>query len=270
MPRVLIQAGHSAAYPPYRPGGGGAPQEAEWATNLAARIADRLTARGIEVVLVGAWLIYINGVKTLVTPPPAVLADYDLAFCIHYDALAPGHTTGCFIARAAGDPMGAVSDKFIAIWKAAYPAATGIPLKQQYVTVDMTDYYAFRTTSAATPGVIAEHGIGQGDDKAVLFNQIDRVADIDAKCICQFVGVAWDAPVAPAPVDPCADVKQQVADLSSALNLANWQKHEFEAYIVDADHRASVDEDAASKDITPRDDMLQWASDHHNAGETAP
>jgi hypothetical protein len=184
--RVLIQAGHSAQFPPYRTGGGGAPGEAAWATDLAAVLTGRLRAAGVEVVCVGAWLV--NGA---VVQAPALVTDkdYDLFLSLHYDAAIYAQNTGCIVARAANDPAGSLADRFIAIWKRRYPAALGIPLHQERVNPNMTDYYAFRDTTAQTPGVILEHGVGQGLDHATLFDRIDEVARVDAACVLEYLGI---------------------------------------------------------------------------------
>jgi hypothetical protein len=184
--RVLVQAGHSAQFPPYRTGGGGAPGEAAWATDLAVVLAGRLRAAGVEVVLVGAWLV--NGA---VVVAPALVTDenYDLFLSLHYDAAIYAENTGCIVARAANDPVGALADRFITIWKRRYPAALGIPLHQERVNPNMTDYYAFRDTTAQTPGVILEHGVGQGFDHAMLFDRIDEVARVDAACVLEYLGI---------------------------------------------------------------------------------
>jgi hypothetical protein len=187
--RVLIQAGHSAQFPPYRTGGGGAPGEAAWATDLAAMLAGRLRAAGVEVVCVGAWLV--NGA---VGSAPALVTDkdYDLFLSLHYDAAVYAQNTGCIVARAANDPVGSLADRFITIWKRRYPAATGIPLHQERVNTNMTDYYAFRDTTAQTPGVILEHGVGALDgglDHTTLFDRIDEVARVDAACVLEYLGI---------------------------------------------------------------------------------
>jgi N-acetylmuramoyl-L-alanine amidase len=129
--RVLLQAGHSAQFPPYRTGGGGAPGEAAWATDLAAMLAGRLRAAGVEVVCIGAWLV--NGV---VVQAPALVTDkdYDLFLSLHYDAAIYAQNTGCIVARAANDPLGSLADRFIAIWQRRYPAALGIPLHRSAST----------------------------------------------------------------------------------------------------------------------------------------
>jgi hypothetical protein len=184
--RVLLQAGHSAQFPPYRTGGGGAPGEAAWATDLAAMLAGRLRAAGVEVVCVGAWLV--NGVVGS-APASVTDEDYDLFLSLHYDAAIYAENTGCIVARAANDPAGALADRFIAIWKRRYPAALGIPLHQERVNPNMTDYYAFRDTTAQTPGVILEHGVGQGLDHATLFDRVDEVARVDAACVLEYLGI---------------------------------------------------------------------------------
>lgn len=183
--RVLLQAGHSAQFPPYRTGGGGAPGEAAWATDLAAMLAGRLRAAGVEVVCVGAWLN--NG--TVGPAPKEALQDADIFISLHYDAAIYAQNTGCIVARAANDPVGALADRFITIWKRRYPAALGIPLHQERVNPNMTDYYAFRDTTAQTPGVILEHGVGQGLDHATLFDRIDEVARVDAACVLEYLGI---------------------------------------------------------------------------------
>jgi hypothetical protein len=184
--RVLLQAGHSAQFPPYRTGGGGAPGEAAWATDLAAMLVGRLRAAGVEVVCVGAWLV--NGVVGS-APASVTDEDYDLFLSLHYDAAIYAQNTGCIVARAANDPVGYLADRFITIWKRRYPAATGIPLHQERVNPNMTDYYAFRDTTAQTPGVILEHGVGQGLDHATLFERINEVARVDAACVLEYLGI---------------------------------------------------------------------------------
>jgi N-acetylmuramoyl-L-alanine amidase len=184
--RVLLQAGHSAQFPPYRTGGGGAPGEAAWATDLAAMLAGRLRAAGVEVVCVGAWLV--NGVVGS-APASVTDEDYDLFLSLHYDAAIYAENTGCIVARAANDPVGSLADRFITIWQRRYPAATGIPLHQERVNPNMTDYYAFRDTTAQTPGVILEHGVGHGLDHATLFDRIDEVARVDAACVLEYLGI---------------------------------------------------------------------------------
>jgi hypothetical protein len=211
--RVLLQAGHSAQFPPYRTGGGGAPGEAAWATDLAAMLVGRLRAAGVEVVCVGAWLV--NGVVGS-APASVTDEDYDLFLSLHYDAAIYAQNTGCIVARAANDPVGYLADRFITIWKRRYPAATGIPLHQERVNPNMTDYYAFRDTTAQTPGVILEHGVGQGLDHATLFERINEVARVDAACVLEYLGIT-------APEEEDDDMAKLSEDQRQQLDLlASW------------------------------------------------
>lgn len=184
-PRVLIQAGHSAAYPPYLLGGGGAPSEAEWTAKLASLVEPMLEASGVDVTIVGAWLVY-----SAVVPPPAVVEeDYDLFLAFHYDAAVyAGSTgnTGGFCDRASGDPMGAVADRFITRFNARYFPVVGIRNATERRNDNTRDYYAFRYTSAQTPGVIIEFGVGQpgvGGDAPTLWEQTDRIAGLVASAV---------------------------------------------------------------------------------------
>jgi outer membrane murein-binding lipoprotein Lpp len=218
--RVLLQAGHSAQFPPYRTGGGGAPGEAAWATDLAAMLAGRLRAAGVEVVCIGAWLV--NGV---VVQAPALVTDkdYDLFLSLHYDAAIYAQNTGCIVARAANDPLGSLADRFIAIWQRRYPAALGIPLHQERVNPNMTDYYAFRDTTAQTPGVILEHGVGQGLDHATLFDRIDEVARVDAGCVLEYLGIT-----APEEEDDMSKVQELQAQIDQLNGITKTMQEQID------------------------------------------
>jgi hypothetical protein len=266
MARVLIQAGHSAAFPPQLAGGGGAPGEAAWVSDLAQRIAALLRPRGIDVTLVGTWAVFVGGNLVVRTPPNEVHQDYDLFLALHYDAFLPqqGIVTGCLAGRAALDPAGARADAFIAHWTTTYPGRLGIPLHQERLNPNITDYYGFRATTKKTPGVLLEHGVVVGDDHATLFAQIDKVAEADAQAVCHFLGLSWSGQPSHQPTI------DQVGVLREALRLANWQKHEMEAYIVDDAHQKSVDAAAVAEGNPPIVLMLRWARDHYTAGETAP
>ena len=87
------------------------------------------------------------------------------------------------------------------------------------------------------------------------------------------------APFAPRPpdADPVAVRRAappppslSVASVLDALRLANWQKHEMEAYIRDPAHRRSVDDAAAREGNQPIVLMLRWARDHYTAGDDVP
>lgn len=210
IPAILVQAGHSAAFPPYQQGGGGAPGEAAWTAALAQRLAARLSTRGIAVTIVGCWLLDNSN------PPPAVAQEYALFVALHYDADIYPERTGCFAGRAAADPCAAEADRFLALWRDRYPAATGIALHEERLNPNVTDYYAFRVTSATTPGVLIEHGVGMGLDHAALYDGIDTVADADTAAILDFLGLVDEGG------EDVATVKQLQAQID-ALNGVNTQ-----------------------------------------------
>jgi hypothetical protein len=279
-PSLLIQAGHSAAYPPHLPGGGGAAGEADWTAQLAARIADYLQASPAptapDTTIVGNWAHYIGGPPpTLIKdpPPPAVTQDYNLFISLHYNGSSNPDASGCNAGRAKDDPAHVKADEFITIWRTLYPTLTGIPLDPTVpISPNVQYYYAFEDTSYITPGVLIEHGYGapgQGDHDT-LYNNIDLVAQADTAAICAFLKI--DPPTFTAQPAPDAPPDSDLSVYPEALRLANWQKHEMEAYIRDypPGHRQSVDDAAAQEGAAPITLMLRWAQDHFDAGETAP
>lgn len=174
------------------PGGGGAPGEADWTSDLAELIATRLRAQGLAVNVCGAWALDNSN------PPMEVLVDARLFVSLHFDADVYPVRTGCFADRARNDPMAVESDRALAEWENVYPMALGIPLHNERRNQNTWNYYAFRVTSPTTPGIIIEHGVGQGLDHPILFDQIEAVADADTAAIFAYLGVV-PAP----PADPC-------------------------------------------------------------------
>jgi hypothetical protein len=291
-PSLLIQAGHSAAYPPHLPGGGGAAGEADWTAQLAARIADYLQASPASpaslptVTIVGSWAYYLpsptpgSPPALRIDPPPPAAAppnDYTVFVSLHYNGSNTPNTSGCNAGRALNDPAHAQADEFIDIWRSIYPTVTGIPLDPTVpISPNVQYYYAFEDTSPSTPGVLIEHGYGasgQGDHD-ILYNNIDLIAQADVRAICAFLKVDPPTFTDSAPT-PSAQPQPPASDLSvyaEALRLANWQKHEMEAYIRDypPGHRQSVDDAAFQEGAAPITLMLRWAQDHFTQGETAP
>lgn len=205
--RVLIQAGHVGASPP-----SGAPGEAAWTLQAALAIADNLETAGIGCVVLHDWLNQ--------KPPASVATDANLFLAIHYDAAVygAGKNTGCFADRAAADPMAAASDRFIREWEALYPAATGIPLHNERRNPNTWDYYAFRDTTADTPGVLLECGVGAptgtggyppGQDAAYLRDHLDEVARCIAVATLHFL-VPEEEPIDVVIPDELARLNQEL------------------------------------------------------------
>jgi hypothetical protein len=136
-------------------------------------------------------LIYRNGAAGELAAPAAAAGAYDLALSLHYDAAVYAQNTGCFADRWLYDTRAADADRFIGIWEALYPAATGIPLHNERRNPNSNQYYAYRSVPVP-PMVLLEHGVGMGDDHALLYDHLDLVAAIDALAITQFLGLEDD------------------------------------------------------------------------------
>lgn len=201
--RVIIQAGHSSEFPPFRAAGGGAPGEAVWTADLARRIRQRLMAAGVDVDIVGSWL----SAQAEYSPPQEMKRDAALFVALHYDADIYPDRTGCFADRWEFDTptIAARSARALAAWEVVYPNATQIPLRNTRRNVNTSRYYGYRAKTVNTPGLLIEHGVGQGLDKPMLFTGIDIVADADASAILQYLGL-------PAGADDVTPEQQSILD----------------------------------------------------------
>ena len=107
------------------------------------------------------------------------------------------HQGGCFWGRAAASTTAAQDDRAGALFWRRYRQLPGVPPERfEWSTANVTDYYAFRLTSAKTPGIVVEHGVGWGPDKAWLRDHIQDIATTWVSAICEFGGVTMRAPPA--------------------------------------------------------------------------
>jgi len=170
-------------------GWSGAPGEADWVMALNDRIETNLKSKGVEVVRVDGDL----------QDHPAFHSDYDAFVAPHYEADLHG-TGGRFWGRAAASLTAALDDKLGTAFWTRYSALQGVPPEHfEWSNPNVTDYYGFRLTSAKTPGVLVEHGVGWGADKAWLRDNIDAIAGVWVSALLDFGGVA-PAPAATVPV----------------------------------------------------------------------
>lgn len=227
MVSVLLQAGHSAEFPPNRTGGGGAPGEADWTARCARRLAAELAVYGIDVTIVGSWMS--NGV--VVTPPASVLRRYDLFIALHYDANIYG-VGGGFIDRYRPENYGrpatggrAVEERFMATFEANYFEETGIANKPNRRNPNTNDYYGYRSLINPTPRVLIEFGVGApgAPDYDVLWNGLAEVTESTAACVAELFGIAPPPTPEPDPEDDMALLpkppitrEQAIADLQQA------------------------------------------------------
>jgi len=188
--RVGIQAGHwKASELPDElaalRGSGGAVgdgwREVDVNLDVASRVAAILAQAGIQVDLL----------------PSTIPIDYkaDAFVAIHADANGDSGLSGYKLARAVWSSIPAKDDDLIAAISGEYQSATGLKLEPHTITQNMLRYYAFNhrlqhSVDPATPAVILEMGfLTNADDRALLTQQPDRVAQGIAAGILKFLGV---------------------------------------------------------------------------------
>lgn len=184
--RVAIQAGHwrtseAPAEFPNLPFSSGASiagvNEVDVTLDIAQRVVDLLTERGIVAVLLPA------------TVPPSYLADVFVA--LHADADVTGTASGFKIAR--GVYRSPHDQRLVDLLTEHYGAGTGLPW-DPHITGSMTDYYAFawfryeHALAPHTAAAILEMGfISHGRDRALLVGQPSLVAGAIAEGVLRFL-----------------------------------------------------------------------------------
>ncbi len=98
------------------------------------------------------------------------------------DALVSIHSDSCIsasgfkVARAVASMIPEIEDRLVACLYQAYGEATGLPRHDGSITVDMTQYHAFRVIDPETPAAIIELGF-LGGDRHMLTREQDRLAE---------------------------------------------------------------------------------------------
>jgi N-acetylmuramoyl-L-alanine amidase len=83
--------------------------------------------------------------------------------------------TGFKVAAAVSSVFPEKATRLTACMTQRYQAATGLPFHNNTVTMDMTDYHAFREINGSTTSAIIETGF-LNLDREILTNQTDKVA----------------------------------------------------------------------------------------------
>lgn len=205
--RVLIHLSHHKTGTP--DGWSGAPGEAVWVQDLVGRIRTKLAVRGVFAVVVdGDLLDHIQFHE-----------DYDAFIAPHYEANV--HTDnvtgapigGSFWGRAFTSTTPAKDDALGVLFWTKYKALAGKPPDRfNWSNPNVTDYYGFRLTTANTPGILVEHGVGApgAPDFQWLRDNIDAIAQVWADALFEFGGVVVPAPVpVPSPVMTDAEFKEK-------------------------------------------------------------
>lgn len=185
--KVLIHLSHHSSS--QFDGWSGAPGEAVWVQDLVAHIMPKLVALGIQPVTVDGDL------GSTLNPSgdhPAFHQDYDAFIAPHYEANVHNEG-GSFWGRATASLTGAKDDALGKLFWSKYSALPGKPQDRfQWSNPNVTDYYGFRLTTAQTPGILVEHGVGApgAPDYQWLRDNVDAIAGVWASTLAEFGGVA--------------------------------------------------------------------------------
>jgi N-acetylmuramoyl-L-alanine amidase len=164
--------------------------EAEVNENIAVRVVSALQARGIQADLLNEFDPRLQGY--VATGLVSIHADS----CDYINDLA----TGFKISGSSYTDSSALS---ICV-EGAYQAGTGLEFHANTITLDMTDYQAFRQIAVGTPAIILEVGF-LNLDRGLLTSQPDVVAGAITDGIFCYIdqvrGVSLSSEGAP-PADP--------------------------------------------------------------------
>lgn len=176
-------------------GSTGSRGEREWTGHVGPLLADRLRARGVEVVVNDA--IYDAGVYD---------RNYDLVISLHYQRDTPAARGFASAPNLERGYIGAVAQEKAQKWLARfvdqYELLTGIPVTQGRITTNMTDWYGWCYVPIDTPSVLVE--VGHADlDAAVLYELgvpriVGALDTITYEYLTADLGLTLGAP-APAP-----------------------------------------------------------------------
>lgn len=201
--KVLLQNSHHSSNRP--DGWSGAPGEAAYIVALNTIIKSYATGSGITVTTVDGDYggVPNDNDQAYIGRHPEFQQDYDLFFAPHYESNTHAPidlATGQFWGRAIASSTGGADDRMGAIWEKHYTALAGEPpFSPGWLTVNVTDYYAFRCTTANTPGILVELGVGWGADKAYLRDNINLIARTIVASWAEFGGTSTEVDVALTP-----------------------------------------------------------------------
>lgn len=108
------------------------------------------------------------------------------------DALVSIHSDSCIsatgfkVAHALASAIPEIESRLVACLYQAYGETTGLPRHDGSITVDMTQYHAFRVIAPETPAAIIELGF-LGGDRPMLTREQDRLAEGIAQGIVCFL-----------------------------------------------------------------------------------
>jgi N-acetylmuramoyl-L-alanine amidase len=135
--------------------------EADVVAGVAEETARRLTDAGYETLVLEEYDPRLDGLQA------------DVLLSLHADSCV--HISGYKAAYHDSSPMPMAGDRILECIDAYYAPATGLHKHAETVTVDMTEYHAFRKIDTRTPAVILELGF-LGGDRQLLEERQEVVA----------------------------------------------------------------------------------------------
>ena len=128
---------------------------------IAERVADRLRRLGAEVDLLSEYDDRLNGYQA------------DALVSIHADSCID--RSGYKAARSDTSVIPDVEDRLLGCLMQNYSESTGLDFDSNSITVDMTEYHAFKRVASQTPAAIIEVGF-LGGDAGIIVRQPDLPA----------------------------------------------------------------------------------------------
>lgn len=208
--KALVHLSHCSSTKP--DGWSGAPGEAAWVRDLVARMIVSAKRYGIDILTVDG---------DLEDHPAFHDPSYGLFMAPHYESDTHGdHARGWFWGRATNSQTGPEDDHYGALFERRFrilAAATAGPTEHaEWTTINVQDYYGFRL-DRPVPGILVEHGIGNGADRDWLRANVQAIADLHAATMAEMMGVVQTQGV---DMDPAtkAYIDQKFAELTQKLD----------------------------------------------------
>ena len=188
--RVLLHDSHSIYDPALGRlrAYGGAPGESDYIRTLNDRIVS-IAPAGLSITRIAGDM----------KAHPEFSQDWDLFLAPHYESDTHAHEGGWFWGRATASHSAVEDDRFGGIFERRY---RDLPQRQNWMTVNVTNYYAFRETTSKTPGVLLELGVGApvcnghghatAPDHDYLQRNLDAIARTVVDAMAEFGGIVTD------------------------------------------------------------------------------
>lgn len=146
--------------------------EVDTVAPLAVQVARRLQRAGAQVDLLDEYDQRLRGYEA------------DVLVSIHADSCID--RSGFKVAHAVASPIPQVEDRLVACLTQEYAAATGLAFDSDTITVDMTEYHAFKRVASGTPAAIVEVGFLGGDRDLLTLHSDAAIRGLAQGILCFF------------------------------------------------------------------------------------